>query len=53
MAKCKSNNHSCVYHACMSDDCQRKEVLKQSVNWGKGKCRQTKKSKRVKVRSTH
>lgn len=35
--KCIISEWSCVYHACMSDDCQKKHVLKTS-NWGKGKC---------------
>lgn len=36
--KCKISEWCCVYHACMSDDCQKRIVIKQGVNWGKGKC---------------
>lgn len=50
MAKCKSKNYTCVYHACMSDDCQRKEVLKNGISWGNGKCKQISKPKRVKIK---
>jgi hypothetical protein len=35
--KCKISNWSCVYHACMSDDCQKYEVLKHN-DYGNGKC---------------
>lgn len=34
---CKISNASCYYHACMSDHCQKYEMLKHS-NPGKGKC---------------
>jgi hypothetical protein len=37
MAKCKTNDWSCPYHACMSD-CQKEHVLKAGLNWGNGKC---------------
>lgn len=33
---CKS--HTCVYHACMSDDCQRKEVFEQNLYLGQSNC---------------
>ncbi len=36
--RCYSSESSCVYHACMSDDCQKHEVRKNGVNWGPGKC---------------
>lgn len=35
--KCRISNWGCVYHACMSDDCQKHEVLKHD-DWGEGKC---------------
>lgn len=35
--KCRISNWGCVYHACMSDDCQKHEVLKHQ-DWGDGKC---------------
>jgi hypothetical protein len=35
---CKISEWGCVYHACMTDDCQKKEVKKQNINFGKGKC---------------
>jgi len=40
MMKCKTNDWGCTYHACMSDDCQKKEVMEQKINWGPGKCEQ-------------
>lgn len=36
--KCKISNWGCVYHACMSDDCQKKEMKKYKTDFGKGKC---------------
>lgn len=36
--KCKTGNWECVYHACMSDDCQKAEVLSSGDSWGLGKC---------------
>lgn len=35
--KCRISNWGCVYHACMSDDCQKHEVLKHD-DCGEGKC---------------
>ena len=40
--KCKTSNHGCAYHACMSNDCQKEEVLKHHPGFGKGKCEQEK-----------
>ncbi len=40
--KCHISQWGCVYHACMSDDCQKKQVLSNGVNWGEGKCSKTK-----------
>lgn len=40
--KCKISSYSCVYHACMSDDCQKKTVLTNYPeclrDWGVGEC---------------
>ncbi len=37
--KCKISDSCCVYHACMSDDCQKDVVLSQGhAGWGKGRC---------------
>lgn len=35
--KCKISDWTCLYHACMTNDCQKKHVLKHE-NWGKGNC---------------
>ena len=36
---CKISNWRCLYHACMTDDCQKDEVLKNRITtWGAGKC---------------
>jgi len=35
--KCRISNWGCVYHACMSDDCQKFEVMKH-IDSGYGKC---------------
>lgn len=35
---CKISDHGCVYHACMSDDCQKEHVLKYNHSLGPGKC---------------
>jgi len=32
--KCDINDRGCIYHACMSNDCQKDEVLKHGVDWG-------------------
>lgn len=37
--KCKRSAWSCPYHACMSDDCQRAEVIRNGSNFGVGFCR--------------
>lgn len=36
--KCKTSDYGCIYHACMSDDCQKEVVLEQGANYGPGKC---------------
>jgi len=36
--KCDTSDYTCVYHACMSDDCQKQEVLKHNNTFGKGNC---------------
>jgi hypothetical protein len=35
---CVNGDWSCVYHACMSDHCQKQQVLKNGANWGPGNC---------------
>lgn len=35
---CTSGNWSCVYHACMSNECQAEFVFTQGVYWGLGQC---------------
>ncbi len=40
--ECKISNSTCVYHACMSDDCQKNVVISNGQNWGPGKCEITK-----------
>lgn len=43
--KCKIDDRGCVYHACMSDNCQKNVVLMAGVDWGKGNCdKKTRKS---------
>ena len=37
--KCKTSDWACLYHACMSDDCQKRHVLKNGINWGNGNCK--------------
>lgn len=39
--KCKTSKWSCPYHACMSDDCQREEVMKHHPGFGPGICEKT------------
>ena len=36
--KCKLNAPDCVYHACMSDDCQKTAVFDNGLDWGSGLC---------------
>ena len=38
---CHTSDYTCLYHACMSNDCQKKEVLSNGANWGEGKCLKT------------
>jgi len=40
--KCKTGAWDCPYHACMSDDCQKKEVMKHHPGFGPGKCEKSK-----------
>jgi hypothetical protein len=39
--KCKTSDWGCPYHACMTDDCQKNEVMKNNVDFGNGKCKKT------------
>lgn len=36
--KCKISAPDCVYHACMSDDCQKAAVYDNGLDWGSGSC---------------
>ena len=36
--KCHISDWCCIYHACMSDDCQKNEVLKHRTDLGIGNC---------------
>jgi len=42
---CHVSEWSCIYHACMSDECQKKIVNDQGYDWGKGKCSKNQKMK--------
>lgn len=44
--KCKTSNWGCVYHACMTDECQKRYVLKHDKTLGKGKCQVSKNEKK-------
>lgn len=35
---CKINSYGCIYHACMSENCQKQVVIDQGLNWGEGNC---------------
>lgn len=37
--KCKINAWECPYHSCLSEDCQRAEVISNGGNFGVGDCR--------------
>ena len=37
--KCKISDWSCMYHACMSDDCQKRFMLADVKRFGPGKCK--------------
>lgn len=45
--KCHISDWGCVYHACMTDDCQKTEVLKNGVNWGRGNCKIKKQTMKI------
>ena len=36
--KCKISDWCCVYHACMSDHCQRRFVMLDNKSLGSGNC---------------
>lgn len=37
--KCAISDVSCVYHACMSDNCQKKQVVEHNkISLGEGNC---------------
>jgi len=50
--KCKTSEWGCVYHACMSDDCQKAEVTEQGYSYGPGKCENISPGKHCKLSST-
>lgn len=39
---CKKSEWGCVYHACMSNHCQKQIVIQQGIDWGKGECEKQK-----------
>lgn len=39
---CSKHDHSCPYHACMSDDCQMAQVHASGSDFGVGTCGKTK-----------
>lgn len=39
--KCTISNWACPYHACMSNDCQRSEVLQHHPGFGAGLCKKS------------
>lgn len=38
--KCIISKYSCVYHACLSDECQQIPVFENGVSFGLGECQQ-------------
>lgn len=40
--KCKTSDWTCVYHACMTDDCQKRFVVRVNKSLGPGKCEKQK-----------
>jgi len=38
--RCLTEDWGCVYHACMSDDCQKPHMITQGYNEGSGNCEQ-------------
>ena len=36
--KCITGDWNCIYHACMSDECQREQVQNTDLDWGHGNC---------------
>lgn len=36
--RCKLNAPDCIYHACMSNDCQKAAVYDNGLDWGPGLC---------------
>lgn len=40
--KCTTNNRDCIYHACMSDDCQKEIMIEQAGDFGPAKCEKIK-----------
>lgn len=35
---CKISDPTCIYHACMSDHCQKEFVKENDADWGPGNC---------------
>jgi hypothetical protein len=42
LIECKISDWSCIYHACMTNHCCKKEVLKHNKKLGPGKCEKKK-----------
>lgn len=36
--KCKISACGCIYHACMSDDCQKEIMIEQAGSFGPAEC---------------
>lgn len=39
VVKCKTSDWSCIYHACISDDCQERFMKADAKRLGPGKCK--------------
>jgi hypothetical protein len=44
--KCKISDCGCVYHACMSNDCQKRFMILYN-DYGKGKCEEIENEKEI------
>jgi hypothetical protein len=38
IGRCLSDDHGCIYHACMSNDCQKPGMIERGYDYGKGNC---------------
>jgi len=51
MLKRKCSHWICPYHACMTDDCQKEEVLKHHPEFGKGECEKPEKKEKPTIKT--